>query len=190
MNRLGKQIAVFSMVWVILVMIVSQVYDNVTGRGLPAPQPTPPTVPAGTPGPDEAVTRLAELQSCVAADPENLDCTSDLADMYYAAKQWAQAQVNYERAVTLAPHDTSLLVKLAGTYIYQENFEQAVPTLQQAASLKTDSPEIHLLLGLSLSRLTPPRTEAALAEWQKVLEVAPGTAWAEQASQYISQTKK
>src|SRR5207237_1484114 len=102
------------------------------------------------------VARLAALQSAVAADPNNLQCNLDLANRYYQAKMWPQAQVNYERAVKLDPQNAAVLFKLAGTYIYQEKFVQAVPTLQQAASLKPDAPEIHLLLGLSLTKLDPP----------------------------------
>jgi cytochrome c-type biogenesis protein CcmH/NrfG len=77
-------------------------------------------------------------------------------------------------------------VKLAGTYIYQMMFDKAVETLRNAAILKPDSPEIHLLLGLSLSKLDPPQMEEAVAEWQKVIELAPGTSWATQAAELIN----
>ena len=189
MSPLGKRIVVFTMMWVFLVMIVTQVYDNVTGKGMPA-RPASVGTPEPTVAPDENVTRLADLQSCMAANPNNLQCTLDLAALYYRGGQWPQAQVNYERAIKLDPHNVEVLLKLAGTYIYQQKFEQAVPTLQQAADLSPQSPEIHLLLGLSLSRLDPPRTEQAVAEWRKVIELAPGSTWATQASQYISEAGK
>jgi predicted Zn-dependent protease len=190
MNRLGKQILVFTMVWVLLVMVVSQVYDNFTGRGMPVREEAALAGAVSTPEPDAGVTRLAELQSCVAADPGNLQCVQELADTYYARKQWPQAQLEYERSVGLEPHDAAVLLKLAGTYIYQQKFEQAVPTLQQATTLKPDSPEIYLLLGIALSRLDPPQTEAALTAWRKVVELAPESAWAQQARQYINESSR
>jgi tetratricopeptide (TPR) repeat protein len=163
------------MLWVLLVMTAAQVYDNVTGRGLPPkPEATPTAAAAATP--DEFITKLADLQ-----------CVTDLANMYYQAGQWPQAQVNYEQAVKLNPHDAALLLKLAGTYIYQNQFEKAIPTLRQAESLRDDSPEIHLLLGLSLSKQQPPQMDEAVAQWRRVLQLAPGSAWAAQAGQYISE---
>src|SRR5829696_2497357 len=149
MNPLGKKIVVYGMVWVLTVMVLSQIYDNVRGKGMPIKTVAVPTAEAFT-TPDAEITRLAELQSCLASDPENLQCTVELAAFYYASEQWPQAQVNYERAVKLDPHNVQSLLKLAGTYIFQQKFEQAVTTLQQAAILSPESAEIHLLLGLAL----------------------------------------
>jgi cytochrome c-type biogenesis protein CcmH/NrfG len=187
MNPLGKKIVVYGMVWVLTVMVLSQIYDNVRGKGMP-PQPVsvPTEVSAATP--DAEVARLAQLQDCLAADPENLQCTEDLAAIYYANQQWPQAQVNYERAVRLDPHNVQSLLKLAGTYIFQQEFEKAVSTLEQAATLSPNSPEIHLLLGLALSKLDTPRIEEAVQEWRLVVALAPDTPWAKQAQEYINES--
>lgn len=184
MSPLGKRIIVFFMLWVFLVMILIQVYDNVTGKGMPAKRvPTP--VAQAPVEPDKDVARLAELQSCVASDPNNLDCTLQLGALYYAAQQWPQAQVNYERAIKLQPRNVEALVKLAGTYIYQLDFSRAATTLNEASTLQPASPEIHLLLGLAFSKLDPPKRNEALAEWRKVVELAPGSDWAKQATAFI-----
>jgi Tfp pilus assembly protein PilF len=189
MSRLGKQIIVFSMVWVLLVMALTQIYDNVTGRGL-APKKSVEVPTAAPSAPDQDVARLAELQTCVATNPDNLQCNMELADLYYAAKQWPQAQVNYERAARLQPGNGAILRRLAGTYIYQNDLGRAASTLREAAQAQPDSAETHLLLGLVLSRLDPPQTEAALAEWRKAIEVAPGSESAKQAQQYLDEAAK
>ena len=80
MGPLGKRILVLLFGWVLLVMVIIQVYDNVSGRNSPVSRivaaPTAiPTVQA-----DADMTRLADLQTCVANDPNNLKCTSDLAE--------------------------------------------------------------------------------------------------------------
>ncbi|MEO8285636.1 MAG: tetratricopeptide repeat protein [Chloroflexota bacterium] len=188
MSPLGKRIIILLMCWVLLVMVVLQVYDNVTGKGMPARVEA--SVPAAEPtvAPDPAIQRLADLQTCVAANPSNLQCTLDLALFYYQAGQYPQAQVNYESAAKLSPGDYQILLKLAGTYIFQQKFPQAAATLTEAARLKPDSPEIHLLLGLALSRLDPPKINEALAEWRQVVTLAPGTKFAEQATQYINES--
>ncbi|HEX9988866.1 MAG TPA: tetratricopeptide repeat protein [Chloroflexia bacterium] len=187
MSPLGKRIVVFTMLWVFLVMILLQVYDNVTGRGMPVRSSAAPLAVDPTVEPDKDVARLAELQSCVASDPNNLQCNLDLASLYYEAGQYPQAQVNYERAVKLDPHNVGVLTKLAGAYIYQQKFPQAVATLQDAAAIQPTSPEIQLLLGLSLSKLDPPRMDDAAAAWRKVIELAPDTSLAAQARQYLSE---
>jgi Flp pilus assembly protein TadD len=172
-------------------MVVAQVYDNLAGRGMPPKaDDTSAAAALGVPTPDASVTQLANLQSCVASDPNNLQCVTGLADMYYQAQQWDQAQTNYQQAVKLSPHDAALLLKLAGTEIYQDEFEQAIPTLQQAATIRPDAPEIHLLLGLALQKTSPPQTAAAVEEWRKVQQLAPGSAWATQAGQYLTELAK
>jgi tetratricopeptide (TPR) repeat protein len=186
LSPLGKRIIVLFMGWVLLVMVVTQVYDNVTGRNAPQNRVIVVPTPGPTVGPDADITRMAELQTCVAADPDNLDCVRELAALYYKLGQYEQAQANYEQAARLAPHDYDILVKLAGTYIFQLMFEEAVDTLRDAVGLKPDSPEIHLLLGLALSKLEPPRLEEAKAEWQQVINLAPDTEWAAQAAELIN----
>jgi cytochrome c-type biogenesis protein CcmH/NrfG len=187
MGSVGKKVIVYTMMWVLLVMVLLQVYDNVTGRGMPVKKDTQAAGAGPTVAPDEGVARLAALQTCVASDPKNLQCTLDLANLYYQAGLWGQAQITYESAIKLDPHDVATLLKLAGTYIYQAKFEQAIPTLRDAAALKPDSPEIHLLLGLALSKLSPPHMDAAVSEWRQVVSLDPSSAWASQASQYIAE---
>ncbi len=184
MSPLGKRILVLGMFWVFLVMILTQVYDNLTGRGMPATSAAAPT-PTGTAQADATIQRLADLQACVANNPNNLDCMLDLGNLYYDLGQYPQAQTALQAAVRLDPHNVGALVKLAGAYIRQNNFEQAVTTLEQAISLQPDSPELHLLLGLSLSRLQPPQTGRAVAEWRQVISLDPNSALADQARQYI-----
>ncbi|MEO6456907.1 MAG: tetratricopeptide repeat protein [Chloroflexia bacterium] len=188
MNPLGKKIVVYGMAWVLLVMVLSQIYDNVRGKGMPVQQAGVPTAVVEA-TPDTQQARLAELQNCLGGDPNNLQCTIELAALYYAAGQWPQAQVNYERAVQIDPRNVQSLLKLAGTYIFQQKFDQAVPTLQQAASLSPNSAEIHLLLGLALSKLNPPRVDEAVEEWRSVISLAPESAWAKQAAQYINEVE-
>ncbi len=186
MSPIGKRILVLLMMWVFLVMIVTQVYDNVTGKGMPARREVTPTAEAA-PQPDRTIQQLADAQSCVASDPKNLQCTVTLANLYYNLGQYPQAQTVFESAIKLDPHNVGVLVKLAGSYIRQQKFDQALPTLEQAVSLQPDSPELHLLLGLALSKTAPTQTQRAVSEWRQVLQLAPGSAWADQARQYITE---
>ena len=189
MSPLGKRVIVYFMFWVLVVMAVAQLADNITGRNAPArtAEAVPTVLP--TAGPDDDIQRLADLQTCVAADPTNLQCTTDLAAYYYDAGQYPQAEVEYRRAVELDPHNSQWLLRLAGSYIFQQKLEEAAQTLRQAADLAPNSAEVRLLLGLALSRMDPPQTDAAIVEWRKVIELAPGTELAQQASSYINESQ-
>ena len=187
MSPLGKRIIVLFMGWVLLVMVVMQAYENVSGKNAPKNDLAAPSSAEPTVAPDPQMQKLADLQSCVASNPDSLQCTLDLATLYYQAGQYPQAQVTYERADVLSPHNYQILLKLAGTYIYQQKFAQAAASLQEAVVLKPDSPEIHLLYGLALSKLDPPRTNDALAEWRKVIELQPNSSLANQAQQFIDE---
>lgn len=187
MSPLGKRILVLSMFWVFLVMIVTQVYDNVTGRGMPARPAASPT-PSGTPSPDATIQRLAGLQACLAGNPGNLDCMLDLANLYYELEQYPQAQTTFEAAIKLDPRNVEALLRLAGSYIKQNKYSEAAVTLEQALELQPDSPELHLLLGLSLSRLQPPQTDRSISEWREVIRLSPDSPLADQARLYIEGT--
>jgi cytochrome c-type biogenesis protein CcmH/NrfG len=172
--------------WVMVVMVALQVYDNVTGKGIPMKEPSAVATVAPTVVPDQQMQQLANLQSCVASDPSNLQCTLDLGAFYYQAGQYPEAQVTYEKANQLSPHNYEILLKLAGAYIFQQKFPQAAASLQEAAVLKPDSPEIHLLLGLAFSKLDPPRMSDAVAEWRRVISLQPDSSLAQQAQQFIN----
>jgi len=174
------------MLWLLSAMALIQLYDNISGKNAPVDRvvAVPTVVP--TVGPDPGITRLADLQTCVSEEPDNLDCLTQLAALYYDMGQYDQSQASYLAAIKLSPNDYNLMVNLAGTYIYQLKFEAAVATLKEAAALKPDSPEIHLLLGLSLSKLNPPKLTEAIAEWNMVIKLAPGSDYATQAAQLIN----
>jgi cytochrome c-type biogenesis protein CcmH/NrfG len=174
------------MMWVVLAMVVLQIYDNVTGKGIPMQEPSAVATVEPMVLPDQQVQQLANLQSCVASNPNNLQCTLDLGAFYYQAGQYPEAQVTYEKANQLSPHNYEILLKLAGSYIFQQKFPQATASLQEASLLKPDSPEIHLLLGLALSKLDPPRMTDAINEWRRVISLQPGSSLAQQAQQYIN----
>ena len=187
MSPLGKRILVLGMFWVFLVMIVTQVYDNVTGRGMPA-RPAPSPTPAGTVAPNATIQRLADLQACVANNPSNIDCMLDLANLYYDLEQYQPAQTAFEAAIKLDPDNVEALTRLAGSYIRQSKYSEAVGTLEQALELQPDSPDLHLLMGLSLSRLQPPQIDRAVTEWRQVISLAPDSPLAGQARLYIEET--
>jgi cytochrome c-type biogenesis protein CcmH/NrfG len=190
MSPLGKRIIVLTMLWVFLVMIFTQIYDNVTGKNMPVRQSMNATAEPTPVGPDPAIQLLADLQACVASDPQNLECTLELADLYFINRQWPQAQINYESAVKLDASNLLAWRRLAATVIYQDRFNEAVPILEKAAQLDARSAEIQLLLGLALSRVEPPRNAEAIAAWQRVLQIAPDSEWARQAASYIAELQR
>jgi cytochrome c-type biogenesis protein CcmH/NrfG len=186
MNPLGKKIIVLIMLWVFLFMVVQQIYDNVTGRGQPVRAQASATAQTAA-NPDPTIQAIADAQSCVTSNPNDVDCLEQLGNLYYGLGQYQQAQSAFEAAVKLDPHNVNTLVKLAGCYIRGQDFEKALPTLEQAVTLQPNSPELHLLLGLALDKADPPQTPRAIDEWRQVIKLAPGSQWATQAQQYLAE---
>ena len=92
----------------------------------------------------------------------------------------------YERAVQLEPHNPDLLLQLAAAQLRLTQINAARDTLLQASTLAPDRADIHLLLGLALSKSTPPDPVGAAREWERVQQLAPGSDLARQAEALLA----
>ncbi len=112
-----------------------------------------------------------------------------------AAQMFTEAASFYERALALRPADTDVRTDLGTVYYYRgvlednpSQVEKAVRTWQEALSYEPDKPQTLLNLGIGYNYLG--RSEEAVAVWQRVLEVAPNSAYAQEAQRLIEQYGK
>ncbi len=179
MSYTGKRITILLMAWGLLLFVGITFRINVTTPPLPSLTPSPQPTPA--PG-DQA----AALRQTLATDPNNLDALVQLAGLDYDQQNWTEAISLYQRALVIDPHNVDVLVHEAAAQLYSLQFADAESTLRQAADLAPDRADIHLLLGLALSRDTPPDDAGARVEWQKVIALAPDTALAQEAQNLLT----
>ncbi len=185
MSYTAKRIIVLLMAWGLLVFVGVTVRINLNTPPLPVLTPTAApaaAAPVDTAAPD----RMAALQATLDHDPANLPALVELAGLFYGQHDWASAITLYQRAQALDPHGVDVLVHLAAAQLYALHFAEARTTLGQAAQLAPRRPDIHLLLGLALSRQAPPDLAGAGAEWRQVIALAPGTSLAQQAQELLN----
>lgn len=175
MSYTAKRVILIFMAWGLLVFAGLQVRANVEDGEQAVAPPTPTVV----------LDEETQLQQTLDANPTDLAAMIRLARILYDRQDYEGASLLYGRAVQLEPHSPDLLLQLAATQFDQNQFAAAQATLSEAVSLAPERPEIHLLLGLALSRLSPPDPVGATREWREVLRLAPGTDLATQAQELI-----
>jgi tetratricopeptide (TPR) repeat protein len=149
---------------------------------------------------------LAELLERLRQDPQDLAVLLNLGYYYFqqgdqrlqqneieqALEAFQTAGGYFNRALDVEPTDASARYFLGWIYYYQGDVEDdrvlveaAVQQWQSAASLEADQPVFFLALGHGYAALD--RTDEAVGAWQRVVELAPGSEYAEEAQGLIDQ---
>jgi cytochrome c-type biogenesis protein CcmH/NrfG len=165
------------MAWGLIVFTGMQVRANLTAA--------PPGAVAPAPGPTATPDEETALQQALERDPRDVIAMARLGQLLYERGDYENAAVLYERAVQIEPHNPDLLLQLAASQLRLTRINAARDTLRQAGSLAPDRADIHLLLGLALSKSTPPDPVGAAQAWERVLQLAPGTDMARQAQELL-----
>jgi tetratricopeptide (TPR) repeat protein len=108
---------------------------------------------------------------CSKAEPTKDELVSH-ADAAFAAGQWDKAEMDYRKALSLAPEDPTALRQLGIIYLDQGQVPQAYPLLKKFSELQPEDPEIQLKLGLiflAVREYTQARDAAS-----QILEKQPG----------------
>ena len=96
-----------------------------------APQaPGENALPENHPSIDTANT-LAALEKMSAADPQNPDYQTQIANLYYDLGQYAKAVGFYEKSLGLKPRNPNVETDLAACYHYLGQNEKALETLEK-----------------------------------------------------------
>lgn len=153
--------------------------------GAPAPSTSPSAQSQGTgnaqpqaPTLDEG--RVQALTTILKGDPKNANAALQLANVYFDAERWQDAIQWYERTLQLEPRNADASTDLGVSLYYTNRPDEALARFEQ--SLKIDPKHTKTLLNKGIVLAFGKRDlRAAAAEWQKVVELAPGTPEAEAA---------
>lgn len=186
MSYTAKRLILLLMTWGLIVFAGITVRINLSQS--PVIVPTTPTALPAAPlaPPSPASGAVADLQATLQPDPNNVPALLALADVSYKAQDWEGAILLYQRVVALQPHEANTLVRLAAAQLYAVHLADAQQSLEQAVQIAPDRADAHLLLGLTLSRATPPDLARARQEWQQVIRLVPGTDLAQQAQTLLT----
>jgi cytochrome c-type biogenesis protein CcmH/NrfG len=184
MSYTAKRLIILLMMWGLIVFVGVTVRININTPSVLQVTPTPAASPTAAPVAAGADT-VAALQQALARNPNDMTALAGLANIAYQNQDWTQAIDLYGRALAQDPHNVDVLVHLAAAQLYAVRFADAKQSLQQAVELAPDRTDAHLLLGLALSRQSPPDMAGAQAEWKRVIALAPGSDIAKQAQDLL-----
>jgi tetratricopeptide (TPR) repeat protein len=118
--------------------------------------------------------RADQLSATIKNDPKNVTAVVQLANVYFDAERWPDAISWYERALTLNPKDADVSTDLGVSYYYTNRTDEALKRFEE--SLKIDPKHTKTLLnkGIVLA-FGKEDLKGAAVEWQKVVDLAPGS---------------
>lgn len=135
---------------------------------------------AVTPGAQEA-----EMRARLEQDPDDVNAMLILADLLANTGRTAEAVQWYDKAVKQRPDDVSLRVAFGRTLLQGGFRLDAELQFKKASELAPTNPEPLYLLGQLYQESDPPRTSEARAQYERVIEIAPDSVYAERAQEQI-----
>jgi len=135
---------------------------------------------AVTPGSQEAEMR-ARLQE----NPDDVNAMLVLADLLANTGRASEAVQWYEKAVQARPDDVGLRVAFGRTLMQGGYRLDAEIQFKKAIELAPTNPEPIFFLGQLYQESDPPRESDARAQYERVIEVAPESVYAQRAKEQL-----
>jgi tetratricopeptide (TPR) repeat protein len=130
--------------------------------------------PAATDGGlDEA--KVAALMARIQADPKDTEALLGLGDAFYAAGDFTTSASWLQKVLDIEPDNVQALVALGAARFNAGDDAKAKASWDRAIELDPDNVEAHYDLGFLYYSSTPQDLDAVRREWEKVIELAPGT---------------
>jgi cytochrome c-type biogenesis protein CcmH/NrfG len=135
-----------------------------------------------TPGAEEE-----RIRARIAENPDDVNSMIVLADLLSNTGRGVESIQWFERAIEARPNDISLRVAFARALSRSSFNADAEIQLQHAINQQADHAESLFVLGELYENWTPPRLDDAKVQYQRILEVAPESPYAEQAQQRLDE---
>ncbi|OGT25351.1 MAG: hypothetical protein A2Z17_04685 [Gammaproteobacteria bacterium RBG_16_66_13] len=129
--------------------------------------------------------RLAELKAIVAEQPDAVDALFELGETYFTAGELEPAIEWFSKLVALEPNNTHALTDIGTAYFNLGQPQEAKTHWERALAIDPDDVQAHYNLGFYYANVEPVDMDAARREWQKVIELDPGSPQAETARVHI-----
>jgi len=133
-----------------------------------AETPSPPAVPPV----DE--TRAADLRQAAEQAPADVQVRIDLGNLYFYAQRFEEAVPWYEAVLALEPEAVDVSTDLALAYYYLEDTVRALAQFDRSLEIDPAHPKTFLSIGM-VRAFGNRDLDGAMAAWEEVVRVAPGT---------------
>ena len=155
------------LIGVALALVVVVPVALAAGPRMPGTQITGQAPPSGAP-------TIADLEALVRAAPRDVGAVVALGDAYMGADRVADAATAYRRALVIEPRNVESLVQLGLILLISNRPDAAGPLFDGALAVAPDNPDALLYRALARARSDGLVTEAARADLERFLAVAPG----------------
>jgi cytochrome c-type biogenesis protein CcmH/NrfG len=132
--------------------------------------------------------RVKTLRDMIEKDPKNAAVLAELANVYYDAERFEDAITFYERALAIRPKDVNVSTDLGVSYYYTNQADRALKQFDY--SLSVDPSHTKTILNVGIVRAFAKQDLAGAAQaWQRVVDLAPGSAEAQAARRALESMK-
>ena len=118
--------------------------------------------------------RVDQLTATVNNDPKNTTAIVQLANVYFDAERFTDAISWYEKALALDPKDADVSTDLGVSYYYTNRTDEALKRFEASLEINPKHTKTLLNKGIVLA-FGKEDLQGAAAEWQKVVDLAPGS---------------
>lgn len=124
---------------------------------------------------EEERAMIAELQSRLEQDPQDLLLLSDLANLHFTVQDFPAAITYYRRSLEIVPDNVNLRTDLGTALYYSARLTEALAEFERVLELEPGHPQMLFNMGVVLLE-TRNDTEGAIALWQRLIDLNPGYA--------------
>jgi len=135
---------------------------------------------------DQAV---APLLATLKTNPDDVDTTIKVANLYYDGRQYPEAVKYYQLAAKSQPNNADLLTDLGTSLWYTGDADGAIAEFQKALKYQPDHPGT--LFNLGIVRWQGKRDpKGAVQAWEQLLQKNPNYPQKQQLQEYIEKAKQ
>jgi cytochrome c-type biogenesis protein CcmH/NrfG len=153
------------------------------GRTAPVPAAAPVQQSSAAPASGQAGGRQApvldqarvdQLTATLKSNPQDTTALVQLANVYFDAERFTDAISWYEKALALDPKNPDVSTDLGVSYYYTNRTDEALKRFEESLKINPKHTKTLLNKGIVLA-FGKEDLKGAAAEWQKVVDLAPGT---------------
>lgn len=119
--------------------------------------------------------RVSELVGLVQEDPNNLEALFELGETYFLGEEWQAAIDWFTRVLALDPGNVHALTDVGTSNFNLGRPEEARTAWLAGLAAAPDDPQLHYNMGFLYANVEPVDFQSAMAEWQKVVDLSPGS---------------
>ncbi len=192
-KKLAKRTAFFNPVVasiVAITMMLALVVTVLPGVANPGGAGTRPSADGRQVIDNSTQQRITQLEGLLKNSPKDTGILTQLGNEYYDTGQYPKAIEFYSQVLDQTPNDTNVRTDMATAYLYSGMASNAIREYKKALEAEPNKQQTLFNLGVAYSEANPPEIDNAVAQWQKVIQLYPGTDDAKKAQDFINKNQK